>query len=32
MAQVEVEIEVGGLDEPQRGGIGLFAITISVWC
>ena len=40
IAQVEVEVEVGGLDEPQRGGIGLahasllifFAITISVWC
>ena len=23
MAQVEVEVEVGDLDEPQRGGIGL---------
>ena len=41
MAKVEVEVEVGHLDdEPQRGGIGLahapalliFAITISVWC
>ena len=38
--EVEVEVEVGGLDEPQRGGIGLahtspllfLAITISVWC
>ena len=35
LAQVEVEVEVGGLDEPQCEGIGLdffFAITISVWC
>ena len=33
MTQVEVELNYGGLDEPQRGGIGLaHAITIYVWC
>ena len=32
MAQVEVEVEVGGLDEPQRGGIGLTHVSPLFFC